>query len=236
MGFPERVLDQAAQQVLHLYDLFVKTDATQVEINPFIETSDGKVMCVDAKINFDDNASYRQKEIFSKRDYSQEDPREVSAAQFDLNFIGLDGNIGCLVNGAGLAMATMDVIKLHGGNPANFLDIGGGASESQVTEALKIIASDSKVKAILINIFGGIMKCDVIVAGIQKAVQNLNLDLPLVVRLQGTNSDLAKRMVESSGLRMIAASDLEEAARKAVTVAQIVDMAKKADIKVSFHV
>ena len=203
LGFPEASTDKVTQQIKSLYHMFASTDATQVEINPLVETSEGEVMCLDAKLNFDDNAEYRQKDIFSMRDYSQEDEREVKASRFDLNYIGLDGTIGCLgtsfqllnvfvtyslllVNGAGLAMATMDIIKLEGGAPANFLDVGGGATDKQVTEALKIIASDPQVKAILVNIFGGIMRCDVIALGILNAVQSLNLRLPIVVRLSGS--------------------------------------------------
>src|SRR3990167_6446241 len=185
LGFPALREKEIGNQVTNLYRLFKETDATQVEINPLVETSKGEILAVDAKINFDDNASYRQKDIFALRDYTQEDIREVRAAQADLNFIGLDGNIGCLVNGAGLAMATLDIIKFEGGSPANFLDVGGGATDKQVTEALKIIADDPKVVAILINIFGGIMRCDVIALGILNAVKTLDLKIPLVVRLSG---------------------------------------------------
>merc|ERR1711862_990506 len=174
-------------------------------------------MCLDAKVNFDDNAAFRQKEIFSMRDYSQEDEREVKASKYDLNYIGLDGTIGCLVNGAGLAMATMDIIKLEGGAPANFLDVGGGATDKQVTEALKIIASDPHVKAILVNIFGGIMRCDVIALGILNAVQTLNLRIPIVVRLSGTNVKQAYKIIDDSALKVIPATDLADAAEKVVS-------------------
>lgn len=227
--------EEAATQIQGLYDMFVSLDCTQLEINPLAETADGGVMCVDAKLNFDDNAEFRQRDLFSMRDTSQEDPRDVAAAKFDLNFIGLDGNIGCLVNGAGLAMATMDIIKLHGGSPANFLDVGGGATEQQVSEALKLIASDPKVQAILINIFGGIMRCDVIALGILNAVSNLKLSVPLVVRLEGTNVAEAKELLSSSGLRVIAADDLDDAAERAVKVAEIVNLAKKASLNVNFE-
>nr|GLL42728.1 succinate--CoA ligase [ADP-forming] subunit beta, mitochondrial isoform X2 [Ipomoea trifida] len=186
------------------------------QINPLAETSDKKLVAADAKMNFDDNAAYRQKEIFALRDTTQEDPREVAAAKADLNYIGLDGEIGCMVNGAGLAMATMDIIKLHGGTPANFLDVGGNASEGQVVEAFKILTSDDKVKAILVNIFGGIMKCDVIASGIVNAAKQVQLKVPVVVRLEGTNVDQGKRILKESGLTLITAEDLDDAAEKAV--------------------
>ncbi|KAF3694395.1 Succinate--CoA ligase [ADP-forming] subunit beta, mitochondrial [Channa argus] len=184
MGFPPALVNEAAENMIKLYNLFIKYDASMVEINPMVEDSSGIVMCMDAKINFDANAAYRQKKVFEMRDWSQEDPRDRQAAKADLNYIGLDGTIGCLVNGAGLAMATMDIIKLHGGTPANFLDVGGGATAHQVTEAFKLITSDRKVQAILVNIFGGIMRCDVIAQGIIMAVRDLDLKIPIVVRLQ----------------------------------------------------
>eukprot|EP01100_Stratorugosa_tubuloviscum_P004065 TRINITY_DN1_c2_g1_i1.p1 TRINITY_DN1_c2_g1~~TRINITY_DN1_c2_g1_i1.p1 ORF type:complete len:421 (-),score=237.30 TRINITY_DN1_c2_g1_i1:167-1429(-) len=207
---------QAQQQIAQLYNLFVQMDATQVEINPFVETTEGKIICVDAKINFDDNASYRQQEVFSWHDPTEDDPRELAASQFNLNYIAMDGNIGCMVNGAGLAMATMDIIKLYNGSPANFLDVGGGANESQVKEAFKIITSDSNVKAILVNIFGGIMKCDVIAKGIINAAREINLSVPLVVRLEGTNVELGKKLLKESGIKVITADNLDDAAQKAV--------------------
>lgn len=173
-------------------------------------------MAADAKLNFDDNAAFRQKEIFAMRDTTQEDPREVAAGKVDLNYIGLDGEIGCMVNGAGLAMATMDIIKLSGGTPANFLDVGGNATEQQVVEAFKILTSDTRVKAILVNIFGGIMKCDVIAAGIVAAAKQVNLKVPLVVRLEGTNVDVGKTILKESGMTIITADDLDDAAKKAV--------------------
>ncbi|CAN1245245.1 Succinate--CoA ligase [ADP-forming] subunit beta, mitochondrial [Linum grandiflorum] len=187
-----------------------------IQINPIAETSDNKLVAADAKMNFDDNAAFRQKELFALRDPTQEDPREVAAAKADLNYIGLDGEIGCMVNGAGLAMATMDIIKLHGGTPANFLDVGGNASEGQVVEAFKILTSDDKVKAILVNIFGGIMKCDVIASGIVNAAKHVSLKVPVVVRLEGTNVDQGKRILKESGMTLITAEDLDDAAEKAV--------------------
>jgi len=235
LGFKGAQIADAVDQITKLYNLFMKTDATLLEINPLAETSSGDIMCVDAKMNFDDNAEFRQPQIFALRDPTQEDPRDVAAAQFNLNYIGLDGDIGCLVNGAGLAMATMDIIKLYGGSPANFLDVGGGASEKQVTEALRLIASEPTVRAILINIFGGIMKCDLIALGIINAVKILNLRKPLVVRLQGTNVEEAKRILEASGLRVIPADDLDDAAQKAVRVSKIVEMAEDASLQVSFE-
>jgi succinyl-CoA synthetase beta subunit len=202
--------------VLGLWRMFKATDCTMVEVNPLTETADGKVFAVDAKINFDDNAAFRQAAIFAKRDFSQEDSREVEASKWDLNYIGLDGNIGCMVNGAGLAMATMDIIKLHGGAPANFLDVGGGATAEQVKHAFEILNADPKVKAILVNIFGGIMRCDTIAEGIVKAAREVGLRVPLVVRLEGTNVEQGKALLNSSGISVITASDLDEAAKKAV--------------------
>eukprot|EP00963_Diacronema_lutheri_P007986 scaffold684_cov345-Pavlova_lutheri.AAC.65 len=208
---------EAQQQVAGLYEMFRTCDCTLVEVNPMGETADGKLICADAKINFDDNASFRQKEVFALRDTAQEDPREVRAAQSDLNYIGLDGEIGCMVNGAGLAMATMDIIKLHGGTPANFLDVGGSASENQVVEAFKILTSDKQVKSILVNIFGGIMRCDVIASGIVNAAKEVGLNVPLVVRLEGTNVQQGRQILETSGVTIITASDLDDAAKKAVS-------------------
>ncbi|XXQ30384.1 Succinate-CoA ligase subunit beta [Plasmodiophora brassicae] len=236
MGFSEEnSLDEAKKVMSSLYQLFRKTDATLVEINPLCETHDGRVRCTDAKLNFDDNAEYRQKEIFELRDRKQEDPREVMASEYGLNYIGLDGNIGCLVNGAGLAMATMDIIKLQGGSPANFLDLGGGATERTVTKAFEILNMDQRVEAILVNIFGGIMKCDVIALGLIAAVTTTDMKKPLVVRLEGTNVDEAKKLIEDSGLRMMTCDDLEDAARKAVRVAEIVRMARDVHIDVKFE-
>ncbi|CAH9073736.1 unnamed protein product [Cuscuta europaea] len=221
-GLAPKVADRkdSMEQVKKLYNLFCQCDCTLLEINPLAETSDKKLVAADAKMNFDDNAAYRQKELFALRDSSQEDPREVEAAKADLNYIGLDGEIGCMVNGAGLAMATMDIIKLHGGTPANFLDVGGNASEGQVVEAFKILTSDDKVKAIMVNIFGGIMKCDVIASGIVNAAKQVQLKVPVVVRLEGTNVDQGKRILKESGLTLITAEDLDDAAEKAVKAAK----------------
>lgn len=216
LGFTGDKLDVATQQMLNLYKLFIAFDATQVEINPFGETPCGRVVCFDAKINFDDNAEFRQLAVFNDRDTAEEDPREVAARKFNLNYIGMDGSIGCLVNGAGLAMATMDIIQLHGGSPANFLDVGGSATESQVKEAFKIITSDTQVKAILVNIFGGIMKCDTIASGIVAAMRDCKIELPLVVRLSGTNVERGIKILKESGLPIISATDLDDAAMKAV--------------------
>lgn len=216
LGFEGEVLKDAQEQMKNLYNLFIGCDATQVEINPLVQTTDGLVYCVDAKINFDENAEFRQKEAFAGRDSSMEDPREVEAQKFNLNYIGLDGNIGCMVNGAGLAMATMDIIQLKGGSPANFLDVGGGADAKQVEEAFKILTADPNVKGLLVNIFGGIMKCDVIAEGIVTAAKNVGLNVPLVVRLEGTNVDLGVKLLQDSGLPIITATDLDDAAIKAV--------------------
>uniref|UniRef100_A0A2P2M8S4 Succinate--CoA ligase [ADP-forming] subunit beta, mitochondrial n=1 Tax=Rhizophora mucronata TaxID=61149 RepID=A0A2P2M8S4_RHIMU len=220
-GLAPTVADRkdSIEQVKKLYKLFCDSDCTLLEINPIAETSDNQLVAADAKLNFDDNAAFRQKEIFALRDPTQEDPREVTAAKADLNYIGLDGEIGCMVNGAGLAMATMDIIKLHGGTPANFLDVGGNASEGQVVEAFKILTSDDKVKAILVNIFGGIMKCDVIASGIVNAAKQVALKVPVVVRLEGTNVDQGKRILKESGMTLITAEDLDDAAEKAVKAA-----------------
>ncbi|XP_029458734.1 succinate--CoA ligase [ADP-forming] subunit beta, mitochondrial isoform X1 [Rhinatrema bivittatum] len=235
MGFPPNLLDDAADCMIKLYDLFLKYDATMIEINPMVEDSSGIVMCMDAKINFDSNSYYRQKKVFDLRDWSQEDERDEQADKADLNYIGLDGSIGCLVNGAGLAMATMDIIKLHGGTPANFLDVGGGATVQQVTEAFRLITSDKKVQAILVNIFGGIMRCDVIAQGIIMAVKDLELKIPIVVRLQGTRVDDAKALITDSGLKILACDDLDEAAKMVVKLSEIVTLAKQAQVDVKFQ-
>jgi len=235
MGFSANKLVEAQEQIKKLYDFFIKHDCSLLEINPMAETAEGVVMAMDSKLNFDDNANYRQAEIFGLRDKTQEDVREVKAAEYDLNYIGLSGSIGCLVNGAGLAMATLDIINLYGGSPANFLDVGGGASQKQVSEAIKLISSDPNVKAILVNIFGGIMKCDVIALGLIAAIRETGIKIPLVVRLQGTNVEAARKIMEDSGLRMIAASDLDEAASKAVRISQIVTLAEQAHLDVDFR-
>ena len=203
-----------------LYQLFIQTDCSLVEINPLVVTTQDEVMALDAKFNFDDNALFRHPEIAAYRDITEEDPREVEASKFGLNYIGLDGNIACLVNGAGLAMGTMDIIQYAGGKPANFLDVGGGANEEQVTEAFKILVADKNVKAILVNIFGGIMKCDTIAQGIINAVKAVSLPVPLVVRLEGTNVAAGKKLLQESNLPIIAADDLADAAKKVVAAAK----------------
>merc|ERR1711887_349915 len=234
VGIHPTKVDEVAQILLNLYDLFTSKDASMVEINPFAEDSTGEFVCLDAKLKFDDNAEFRQKAVFDQRDWSQEDKREVEAANYNLNYIALDGDIGCMVNGAGLAMATMDIIKLHGGSPANFLDVGGGATADQVKEAFKIITGDPKVNAIMVNIFGGIMRCDVIAEGIIAAAKELNLMTPIVVRLQGTMVDEAKVLIASSGLKILPVSDFEEAARLAVKLSAIMTIAKDAHVPVNF--
>ncbi|KAI9209759.1 ATP-grasp domain-containing protein [Polychytrium aggregatum] len=235
IGFQGKSIDQAADTIERLYKLFLEKDATMIEINPLAEVAGGDVYCMDAKFGFDDNAEFRQKSVFDLRDTTQEDSREVAASKWNLNYIGLEGNIGCLVNGAGLAMATMDIIKLHGGEPANFLDVGGGASAEQVAEAFKIISSDPHVSAILVNIFGGIMRCDVIAQGIIQAVQQLGLEIPLVVRLQGTEVEAAKKMIKESGLKMFSIDDLDAAANKAVKLSNIIRLAREAKVGVTFE-
>jgi len=206
----------AIEQVKALYGVFRDSDCTMVEVNPLAEDSNGTLIAADAKLGFDDNTAFRQKDIFAQRDHSQEDPRDVAAEKWDLNYIGLDGSIGCMVNGAGLAMATMDIIQMHGGSPANFLDVGGSAKKEQIVEAFKIVTTDPNVKAILVNIFGGIMKCDVIAAGIVAGVEEVGLQIPLIVRLEGTNVDAGKDIIRNSGLNILAADDLDDAAKKAV--------------------
>ena len=210
---------EAADTFVKLYQLFSERDATQVEINPLAESEDGAVLCMDAKLGFDENADFRQKEVFEMRDLTQEDPSEVKAGKYGLNFIKLDGNIGCLVNGAGLAMATLDVLSLNGGKPANFLDVGGGANAEAVKQAFDIVLESEGVRAIFVNIFGGIMRCDVIAEGIIKATKEMDLHVPLVVRLQGTKEEEAKELIRKSGLKIQAYNDLDEAARKAVEAA-----------------
>jgi succinyl-CoA synthetase beta subunit len=219
LGFESSQLKNASKLFEGLYRTFVAYDCSMVEVNPLVVTTKGDVLALDAKFNFDDNALYRHSEIAAMRDIAEEDPREVEASKHGLNYIGLDGNIACLVNGAGLAMATMDIIKFYGGEPANFLDVGGGATEEQVTEAFKILIADKKVKAILVNIFGGIMKCDIIAQGIINAAKMLKLSVPLVVRLEGTNVEAGKKLIADSGLAVIAADDLADAAQKAVKAA-----------------
>jgi succinyl-CoA synthetase beta subunit len=219
LGLDSGQLKSAVKLFKGLYRTFSELDCSMVEVNPLVVTTDGKLLALDAKFNFDDNALYRHPEIIAMRDISEEDPREVEAWKHGLNYIGLDGNIACLVNGAGLAMATMDIIKFSGGNPANFLDVGGSATEGQVTEAFKILVSDKKVRSILVNIFGGIAKCDVIAQGIINAAKTVDLNVPLVVRLEGTNVKEGKRLLKETGLKLITADDLGDAAEKAVKAA-----------------
>jgi succinyl-CoA synthetase beta subunit len=219
LGFESSQLKNASKLFDGLYRTFIAYDCSMVEVNPLVVTNKGEVLALDAKFNFDDNALYRHPEIAAMRDRAEEDPREVEASKHGLNYIGLDGNIACLVNGAGLAMATMDTIKFYGGEPANFLDVGGGATEEQVTEAFKILIADKKVKAILVNIFGGIMKCDVIAEGIINAAKTVKLSVPLVVRLEGTNVERGKQLLKESGIELIAADDLADAAQKVVAAA-----------------
>jgi succinyl-CoA synthetase beta subunit len=216
VGIPEASVPQARAILKGLYQAFDETDASLAEINPLILTGDGRVVALDAKINFDDNALFRHPELQQLRDLDEEDPAEVEASKHDLNYIQLDGDIGCLVNGAGLAMATMDIIKLYGGAPANFLDVGGGATTEKVTEAFKIMLRNPDLKAILVNIFGGIMKCDVIAAGVVAAAKQVSLKVPLVVRLEGTNVDLGKKILAESGLPIISASNMADAGQKVV--------------------
>ncbi len=220
LGFESSQLKSAPKLFEGLYRTFVAFDCSMVEVNPLVLTAKGEVLALDAKFNFDDNALYRHPEIAALRDVAEEDPREVEASKHGLSYIGLDGNIACLVNGAGLAMATMDIIKFYGGEPANFLDVGGGATEEQVTKAFKILIADKNVKAILVNIFGGIMKCDVIAKGIIDAAKTVKLSVPLVVRLEGTNVERGKQLLKESGLELIAADDLADAAQKAVAAAK----------------
>ncbi|CAG9771759.1 unnamed protein product [Ceutorhynchus assimilis] len=227
--------EKTAQMLLKMYELFVKKDALLIEINPYAEDAGEKYFSLDAKFRFDDNAQFRQKELFALRDWTQEDEKEVAASKFDLNYIALDGNIGCMVNGAGLAMATMDIISLHGGSPANFLDVGGGATAQAVKEAFKIITADPKVHAILVNIFGGIMRCDVIAEGIIAAAKELSLKMPIVCRLQGTNVDDAKVLIASSGLKILPVDNLDEAARLAVKLSNIVSLARDAKLDINFE-
>ncbi|PLS22064.1 ADP-forming succinate--CoA ligase subunit beta [Neptunicoccus cionae] len=216
LGLEGAQIKQCVQLISTLYKMFVERDMEMLEINPLIVTDKGDLKCLDAKMGFDGNALYRQKDILALRDETEEDPKELAASKFDLNYIALDGEIGCMVNGAGLAMATMDIIKLYGAEPANFLDVGGGATTEKVTEAFKIITSDPNVKGILVNIFGGIMRCDVIAEGVVAAVKEVGLQVPLVVRLEGTNVEEGKKIINESGLAVIAADDLGDAAQKIV--------------------
>ncbi|MHD0397896.1 ADP-forming succinate--CoA ligase subunit beta [Staphylococcus simulans] len=216
INIPKESINKAAKFLIALYNVFIEKDASIVEINPLVTTGDGDVLALDAKINFDDNALFRHKDILELRDLEEEDPKEIEASKYDLSYIALDGDIGCMVNGAGLAMATMDTINHFGGNPANFLDVGGGATKEKVTEAFKIILGDDHVKGIFVNIFGGIMRCDVIAEGIVAAVKEVDLTLPLVVRLEGTNVEIGKQILEDSGLAIEPAATMAEGAQKIV--------------------
>jgi len=220
IGIPEASVAAAVVVLQGLYRTFVEKDAMLAEINPLVLTTDGRVLALDAKFNFDSNALFRHPEIVAYRDLDEEDPAEIEASKFDLSYISLDGDIGCLVNGAGLAMATMDIIKLYGGSPANFLDVGGGATTEKVTEAFKLMLKNPKLRAILVNIFGGIMKCDVIAEGVVAAAREVSLAVPLVVRLEGTNVELGKKILADSGLPIISGSDMADAAKKVVAAAR----------------
>jgi succinyl-CoA synthetase beta subunit len=234
LGFSEQCVEDAKTTIQNMYKVFIQTDATQLEINPLSETSDYQVLAMDAKLNFDDNAEFRQKEIFSWRDTTQEDPDEVKAAEHGLNFIKLDGDIGCLVNGAGLAMATMDIIKLNGGSPANFLDVGGGATPAAIKSAFELITSDPKVTAIFVNIFGGIVRCDAIAQGLINVVRDMGLRTPVVARLQGTNMEQARKLIDESGLKIFCIEDLQNAAEKSVQFSRVVKLARDIDVGVEF--
>ncbi|MEK7015336.1 ADP-forming succinate--CoA ligase subunit beta [Bacillus sp. FSL R9-9410] len=218
INIPKELVGQTVKFMMGLYSAFIEKDCSIAEINPLVTTGDGKVMALDAKLNFDSNALYRNKDILELRDLEEEDSKEIEASKYDLNYIPLDGNIGCMVNGAGLAMATMDIIKHYHGDPANFLDVGGGATAEKVTEAFKIILSDKNVKGIFVNIFGGIMKCDVIAEGVIEATKQVGLELPLVVRLEGTNVELGKKILNESGLNIVAAESMADGAQKIVSL------------------
>ncbi len=220
LGMEGAQVNKAVKFILGLYRAFVETDCSLAEINPLVITEDDDVLALDAKMNFDSNGLFRHKDILEMRDVDEEDPMEYEASKYDLSYISLDGNIGCMVNGAGLAMATMDMIKLHGGEPANFLDVGGGASTEQVKNAFRLILADQKVKAILVNIFGGIMKCDVIAEGVVQAAKDVDLSVPLVVRLEGTNVERGRKILDESGLNIISAKDMRDAAEKVVAAAK----------------
>ncbi len=219
LGIPSDLVNQAAKFMLSLYDAYEKMDASLVEINPFLLTKDNRLIALDAKVTFDDNALYRHKEYADLRDLDEEEPLEIEASKFDLNYIKLDGNIGCMVNGAGLAMATMDIIKLHGGEPANFLDVGGGASQERVEQAFRILLADQNVKAVLVNIFGGIVRTDMVARGVVAAGKNLGVSIPVVVRLEGTNVEEGNRVIADSGMNFLVAKGMSDAAEKVVSAA-----------------
>ncbi|XP_070617805.1 succinate--CoA ligase [ADP-forming] subunit beta, mitochondrial-like [Erythrolamprus reginae] len=235
MGFPPRLAEEAAETMIKLYNFFIAYDAVMVEVNPLVEDITGRVMCMDAKVIFDSNAAFRQRKVFEMQDWTQMDEKERTASNVGLNYIALEGNIGCLVNGAGLAMATMDIIKLHGGTPANYLSLGGRATVEQVTQAFKLITSDEKVQAILVNIFGGLMRCDVIAHGIIMSAEDLALKVPIVVRLQGTRVADAENLIAESGLKILACDDLDRAAATAVAIAEVMTLARELDLDVKFH-
>ncbi|WP_257350108.1 ADP-forming succinate--CoA ligase subunit beta [Pseudalkalibacillus decolorationis] len=218
INIPKELVNKAVKFMMSLYTAFVEKDCSIAEINPLVVTGDGSVMALDAKLNFDSNALYRHKDIIEYRDLDEEDAKEIEASKYDLSYISLEGNIGCMVNGAGLAMATMDIIKHYGGDPANFLDVGGGATAEKVTEAFKIILSDQNVKGIFVNIFGGIMKCDIIAEGVIEATKQIGLELPLVVRLEGTNVEQGKKLLNESGLNITAAESMADGAEKIVSL------------------
>ncbi|WP_435921260.1 ADP-forming succinate--CoA ligase subunit beta [Paenibacillus sp. DYY-L-2] len=218
INIPKELVNKAAGFMLSLYEAFIDKDCSIAEINPLVVTGDGNVMALDAKLNFDSNALFRHKDVLELRDLEEEDEKEIEASKYDLSYIALDGNIGCMVNGAGLAMATMDIIKYYGGDPANFLDVGGGATAEKVTEAFKIILSDANVKGIFVNIFGGIMRCDVIAEGVVEAAKQVELDRPLVVRLEGTNVELGKKILAESGLAIVSADSMADGAQKIVSL------------------
>jgi succinyl-CoA synthetase beta subunit len=219
LGIPNDLVNQAAKFMLTLYDAYEKMDASLLEINPFLLTKDSRLIALDAKVNFDDNAMFRHKDYAELRDLDEEEPLEIEASKFDLNYIKLDGNIGCMVNGAGLAMATMDIIKLAGGEPANFLDVGGGASQERVEQAFKILLADDNVKAVLVNIFGGIVRCDMVANGVVAAAKNLGVSIPIVARLEGTNVEEGRRVLNDSGIGIIPATTMADAADKVVSAA-----------------
>ncbi len=218
INIPKELVNQAVKFMTGLYNAYIEKDCSIAEINPLVVTGDGKVMALDAKLNFDSNALYRQKDVLAYRDLEEEDAKEIEASKYDLSYVALDGNIGCMVNGAGLAMSTMDIIKHYSGDPANFLDVGGGATAEKVTEAFKIILSDPNVKGIFVNIFGGIMKCDVIAEGVVEAAKQVGLSVPLVVRLEGTNVDLGKKILRESSVDIIAAESMADGAQKIVSL------------------
>jgi succinyl-CoA synthetase beta subunit len=219
LGIPNDLINQAAGFMSKLYEAYEKMDASLVEINPFLLTKDNRLIALDAKVNFDDNALYRHKDYAELRDLNEEEPLEIEASKFDLNYIKLDGNIGCMVNGAGLAMATMDIIKLAGGEPANFLDVGGGASQERVEQAFRILLADENVKAVLVNIFGGIVRTDMVARGVVEAGRNLGVEIPIVVRLEGTNVEEGNRVIAESGMNFIVANGMSDAAEKVVAAA-----------------